>query len=67
MKMALTLPKVTGRSAKKRARLAGLVSGVRSLRSTRRKLTARAGRVIVHKISAGERVTDDDMRHALDA
>ena len=67
MKMTIALPKAAGRSRKKGARFAGLASGVRARRSARRKETARAGRVIVHKFSADERVTDEDMRRALDA
>ena len=34
--------------------------------SARRKVTAQAGRVVIHKLSPGERITDEDMRRALD-
>ncbi|MDO8538995.1 MAG: hypothetical protein Q7S40_01030 [Opitutaceae bacterium] len=66
MKMMLELPKRTVRNGKKRKLLGGLISGGRPPRAARRKETARAGRVIIHKISAAERVTDEDMRRALD-
>ena len=66
MAMTLARPKVAHRGGKKCALPAGAAPSGLLVRSHRRKETARAGRVIIHKISAGERVTDEDMRHALE-
>ena len=67
MKMTLSLPARAARSRKKGSLVAGLIPGAHRPRSLRRKETARAGRVIIHKISAAEIITDEDMRRALDA